>query len=101
VDFARFEPRRPASPPIVLLNGAFTWAPNVEGALRFLREGWPVLRGQAPGARLRIAGKQPPAELRRAASAAGAELAADVPSMETELAKASVLVVPLRAVVPA
>lgn len=95
VDFARFEPRRPVSPPIVLLNGAFTWAPNVDGALRFLREGWPTLHQQAHAARLRIAGKQPPEELRRAAAAAGVELAADVPSMAAELARASVLVVPL------
>jgi glycosyltransferase involved in cell wall biosynthesis len=95
VDFARFETPRPVKPPVVLLAGAFTWKPNVEGALRFLREGWPVLRARAPDARLRVAGKQPPLELRRAAASAGVELAADVPTMAAEMAEASVMVVPL------
>ena len=95
VELTRFRVPSPATPPIVLLPGSFAWAPNVEGALRFLTEGWPRVRAAAPGARLRIAGKAPPHRLREAAIRAGVELAADVPSMEDELAAATVVVVPL------
>jgi glycosyltransferase involved in cell wall biosynthesis len=95
VDLDRYLPRSPAAPPIVLLAGSFAWPPNVDGALRFLEEGWPRLRESAHGVRLRIAGKSPPEPLVRAAERAGAEVAADVPSMAEEFARASALVVPL------
>jgi glycosyltransferase involved in cell wall biosynthesis len=67
----------------------------VEGALRFLREGWPRLRALAPGAVLRVAGKEPPPALRDACAEAGAQVAADVPSMADEHARAAMLLVPL------
>ncbi|HET9250823.1 MAG TPA: glycosyltransferase, partial [Candidatus Eisenbacteria bacterium] len=63
VDFARFPPRSPSNAPVLLLPGAFGWAPNADGALRFLEEGWPRLRAAVPGVRLRIAGKEPPPAL--------------------------------------
>lgn len=95
VDLASFPPRRPAAPPVVLLAASFQWPPNVEGALRFLREGWPRLRELAPAATLRLAGKGPPPSLRDACETAGVALAADVPSMADEFASATLLLVPL------
>lgn len=95
VDLARFLEPSPVRPPVVLLPGSFAWAPNVEGAIRFLEAGWPRVRESAPEARLRVAGKRPPRQLRAAAARAGAEVAADVPSMEEELSRATVVVVPL------
>lgn len=95
VDLHRFLEPSPCAPPIVLLPGSFAWEPNVDGALRFLAEGWPRVRADVPDVRLRIAGKGPPPVLRDAAARAGAQLAADVPSMEEELSRASVVVVPL------
>ena len=95
IDIARYpEPRRD-EPAVVLIAGSFAWPPNVEGALRFLEDGWPRLRALAPEARLRIAGKTPPPSLVDAARSAGAEVAADVPSMSEEMARATLLVVPL------
>jgi glycosyltransferase involved in cell wall biosynthesis len=88
-------PPSPSSPPIVLLAASFAWAPNAEGAVRFLREGWPRLRARVPAVRLRVAGKAPPAALRAACADAGAELAADVPSMAEEYARATLLLVPV------
>ncbi len=85
----------PASPPIVLLAASFEWPPNVDGALRFLREGWPRLRASAPNAVLRVAGKSPPPALREACAAASCTLAADVPSMAVEFSRATVLLIPL------
>jgi glycosyltransferase involved in cell wall biosynthesis len=95
VDLASFPARAPASPPVVLLAASFLWPPNVDGAMRFLREGWPQLREAAPQAVLRVAGKSPPLALREACAAAGVECAADVPSMGAEYARAALLLVPL------
>jgi glycosyltransferase involved in cell wall biosynthesis len=95
VDLDAFPPPSPVTPSVVLLAASFQWPPNVEGAIRFLREGWPRLRERAPGVRLRLAGKAPPARLRDACAAAGADLAADVPSMAAEYARAALLIVPL------
>lgn len=95
VDLAALPARQPVSPPVVLLAASFEWAPNTTGALRFLREGWPRLRAAAPGAVLRLAGKGPPAALREACAEAGVELAADVPSMAAEYARATLLLVPV------
>lgn len=95
VDLDAFASRRPASPPVVLLAASFEWAPNVSGAFRFLREGWPRLRARAPEAVLRLAGKSPPPSLRDACAEAGAELASDVPSMAAEYERATVLLVPV------
>ena len=95
VDLGRYPPRSPAEPPVLLLAASFSWPPNVDGALRFLAEGWPRVRAGAPEARLRLAGKSPPASLIRAAERAGAEIAADVPSMPDEFARAAMLLVPL------
>ena len=95
VDLARFGPRLPADPPVLLVAGSFAWEPNLAGALRFLREGWPRVRAAHPRARLWIAGKAQPATLRNLARETGAECAPDVPSMADEFARASVLIVPL------
>ena len=95
IDLSRYPPRRPSEPPVLLLAASFSWPPNVEGALRFLAEGWPRVQAGAPEARLRLAGKSPPASVVRAANKAGAEVAADVPSMPEEFARATLLLVPL------
>src|SRR5262249_21640693 len=70
IDYSRFRPPRPVDPPIVLLAGSFAWPPNAEGAIRFLREGWPRIRKEAPSARLRLAGKDPPERLAQEAQRA-------------------------------
>src|SRR5262249_29313303 len=48
VDLGRFPSRQPVDPPVLLIAGSFAWRPNLEGALRFLREGWPRLRASHP-----------------------------------------------------
>ena len=95
IDLDRYPAPRPDEPPVLLLAASFAWEPNVAGAIRFLNEGWPRIRAAVPNARLRLAGKSPPATLHEAVRRAGAELAADVPSMPDEFARATLLVVPL------
>lgn len=95
VDLTRYGPRQPADPPIALLAASFAWKPNLDGALRFIREGWPLVRAEFPAARLRVAGKGQPAALLEASRRAGAETILDVPSMAEEFARAAMLLVPL------
>jgi glycosyltransferase involved in cell wall biosynthesis len=95
VEFSRFLPHAPSDPPTVLLVGTFSWPPNVEGARRFLDEGWPRVRARHPGARLRLVGKAMPADLAESARRAGAEPVGYVEDMAVEFAAARALVVPL------
>jgi glycosyltransferase involved in cell wall biosynthesis len=95
IDFARFRPRAPEDPPIVLLAASFGWAPNQEGARRFLAAGWPRLHARMPRARLRVVGKDLPPDLADQARAAGAEAVGYVRDMEDEFARARLLLVPV------
>ncbi len=95
VDLARFAEPHPGEPPIVLLAGSFAWAPNVDGAIQFMRNGWPRVVARVPRARLRVVGKDPPRSLHRAADKIGVELLGNVESMAAELMRATVFVVPL------
>ncbi len=95
VDFGRFRPHAPESPPVVLMVGTLTWPPNREGARRFLVEGWPRVRARVPGARLRLVGKGLDPELATIARQAGAEPVGYVDDIAPEFAAASAMVVPL------
>jgi glycosyltransferase involved in cell wall biosynthesis len=95
VDLTRFPEPVPESPPIVLLVGQFGWPTNVEGALRFLAEGWPLLRREHPDTRLRVFGKGISASLLDSARSAGAEVLGYVDSAAGQFATAAALVVPL------
>jgi glycosyltransferase involved in cell wall biosynthesis len=95
VDLSADPDPHPGEPPIVLLAGSFAWAPNVDGAVHFLREGWARVTARVPRARLRIVGKDAPRSVHRAADALGVEVVGYVDSFAEELAKATVFVVPL------
>ena len=95
IDLDRFGDPRPEHPPVVLLAGSFAWPPTATGAIRFLEDGWPRVRAAVPDARLRVVGKSQPDDLVQAARAAGADIVPAVPSMAEEMARASVMVVPL------
>ncbi len=59
VDLSRYQDPQPGEPPIVLLGGSFAWPPNVDGAIQFIRKGWPRVAARVPSARLRMVGKDP------------------------------------------
>src|ERR1700687_1625637 len=91
--------RRPSDPPpdgeTVLFFGLLSVAPNADGALFFLREIWPTIARQRPQARCRIIGARPALELFELAGPR-VEITGFVEDLRTQLAKATVLVVPLR-----
>jgi len=48
----------------VVFVGGYAHAPNEDGAVWFAREAWPIIRAQAPGLRLVLAGADPGRSLR-------------------------------------
>lgn len=54
---ARPPARRPASPPRIGFIGIFDYEPNLEGLRWFVRECWPRVKRELPGARLRLVGR--------------------------------------------
>lgn len=98
VDTGWFQPASvPRDPARLLFLGSLDWRPNLDGVARFLEEVYPGLRERRPGVTLDVVGRNPPAWLRRVAEATpGIDLHADVPDVRPFLARASLLVVPLR-----
>jgi glycosyltransferase involved in cell wall biosynthesis len=85
-------PREPAT---LLFLGSLEWRPNLDGVAQMLDHVFPAVRAQAPEAKLLLVGRNPPAWLRRVVRP-GVELHADVPDVRPFLARAGMLVVPLR-----
>lgn len=80
----------------VLFFGQFGYAPNSHGVLHFLKEGWPRLVAARPKARLRLVGRELEGELARCAAASErVDAVGFVEDIGTELARASVVIVPL------
>jgi glycosyltransferase involved in cell wall biosynthesis len=95
VDFGRFRPHAPVTPPVVLLPGSWDWPPNADGAAVFLAQTWPRVRELLPEARLRVVGKRLTPALAAAARRAGGEPVGYVDDMGVEFARATVMAVPL------
>ncbi|MEH3053611.1 MAG: glycosyltransferase family 4 protein [Patulibacter minatonensis] len=90
IDPASGEPGR------VLFFGAYHWAPNRDGLVRFLREGWEHVRAGLPAAHLRIVGSGPLDAVRAAAvGLEGVAVVGLVDDIAAELAAASLVVVPV------
>lgn len=87
---------RSGEPGRVLFFGAYHWAPNRDGLVRFLREGWGRVAEQHAGARLRIVGSGPLDAVREAAAGLSAvEVVGLVDDIVAEIAAASLVVVPV------
>ncbi len=86
----------PEDPAGLVFTASFTYAPNVDAMVFFCREVLPQIRAVVPGARLTIAGREPPPEVTALAALGGIEVTGTVPDMRPYLARAAVVVVPLR-----
>ena len=82
-------------PGTILFAGNFTHPPNVEAARWLAERLLPALRARGSGARLLVVGAAMPAEV-RALAAGDIELRPDAPRIEHELARAAVVVAPVR-----
>ncbi len=98
VDTEFFQPPAgPRQPGTVLFLGSLDWRPNLDAVDVLLRQVWPAVRAQMPGARLQIVGRNPPPWLAdRIATVPGVELHGSVPDVRPFLHTCAVLAVPLR-----
>lgn len=82
-------------PPTVTMVGMFTYAPNADGARFLVGEVLPLLRTHVPDVQIRLVGQRG-AELEPLARVPGVTVTGPVRSIEEELARADVAVVPIR-----
>jgi glycosyltransferase involved in cell wall biosynthesis len=72
------------------------WLPNVDAAVWFVREVWPLVTDRLGDARLSLVGREPAPEV-RALAGPGVTVTGTVPDVQPYLQRASVAVAPLRA----
>jgi glycosyltransferase involved in cell wall biosynthesis len=98
VDPGYFRPQAaPRDPGRLLFLGSLDWRPNLDGVQLLLERVFPRVRALEPSASLCLVGRNPPDVLRRqVALSPGVELHANVPDVRPFLARAGLLVVPLR-----
>ena len=94
-------PRRPvgdpavAGPPVVLFQGSLGYPPNIDGAEWLATAVAPRLRAAVPATEVRLVGR-PATSVRQLHEPGVLTVVGQVPSMEQELARATVAVVPVR-----
>jgi glycosyltransferase involved in cell wall biosynthesis len=98
IDSNYFQPRQlPREPQTLLFLGSLEWRPNLDAVEQLLERIFPAVQRQERGARLLLVGRNPPDSLRRLLSSCpGVELHGNVADVRPFLARAGMLVVPLR-----
>lgn len=98
VDLDYFQP--PAVPQEVdgrcVFVGALDYKPNIDGAIWFCNEVWPLILERTPNATLELVGREPVKAVRNLAEIPGVSVAGSVPDVRPHLRDASVVVVPLQ-----
>jgi len=98
VDTERFRPRPDLEgQDIVAMSGVMRYAPNVDGALWFLKRVWPRIREARPAAQLWLVGRDPVPALMAWHQQDGVTVTGTVDEPADWLAKATVCVAPIRA----
>ncbi|MCX2726416.1 glycosyltransferase family 4 protein [Thermomicrobium sp. 4228-Ro] len=85
-----------AEPDHVVFVGTYRYFPNVDAVHWFVREIWPRIRAARPAARCSLVGMDPPASVCSLADVPGVDVVGTVPDVQPWLARATVVVVPLR-----
>ena len=98
VDLEQFAPDAAVEerPGELLMFGNMDFLPNVDSAVRFAREILPRVRQRAPEATFTVVGTDPVEEVRALASLPGVEVTGGVPDLRPYLARATMLVAPMR-----
>ena len=98
IDLERYRPNGASGDDgrTMLYIGAMDWHPNRDAVRYFVREILPVIRRLVPGVHLVVAGRGASPELRHSLRADDVVFTGEVPDMASQLAAATVCVVPLR-----
>ncbi|USI72126.1 TIGR03087 family PEP-CTERM/XrtA system glycosyltransferase [Sphingomonas morindae] len=96
IDLERYAPAPypEPGPPLILFTGQMDYPPNIEAATGFARNALPLIRARHPEARFAIVGRRPDPGLYRLGE--GVEVTGEVPDTRPWLARAHVVVAPLR-----
>lgn len=93
----RPDPTIAADPDLVVFTGKMDFRPNIDGMAWFCEGVWPLARALRPTLRLAIVGRDPVPRVRALASAAtGIEVTGAVEDVRPYIARAGIVVVPLR-----
>jgi sugar transferase (PEP-CTERM/EpsH1 system associated) len=98
VDTDFFTPvQQESKPGHLVFVGSMDWDPNEDGIVWFIREVYPRIRQAMPHTTLSIVGRNPSPRLRAfAATDPAIEITGRVPDVRSHVAKAEVVIVPLR-----
>jgi len=89
--------RRPDADRVVLI-GTMYWPPNIDGALWFAREVWPLVRARRPATAFDVIGARPSSSVMALSQhGSGINVTGYVDDLNPYLARTGVFVVPLRA----
>ena len=79
----------------IIFTAAFNYYPNVQAALYFAEQCWPLIRRAWPTATWQLVGRNPPAEIMRLGTEPGVTVTGSVPAVQPYLAAAQVAIAPL------
>jgi glycosyltransferase involved in cell wall biosynthesis len=98
VDTSYYMPASPAShePGMIIFTGLMNHAPNADAAVFMARDVLPRIQAKMPSATFWIVGRHPAPEVAALASLPGVHVTGEVPDVRPYLARATVVVVPLR-----
>jgi sugar transferase (PEP-CTERM/EpsH1 system associated) len=97
IDLEYFKPPSAlAASPAIAFTGAMDYYPNIDAALFFAREIFPIIRSIKPDARFLIIGSRPTEEVRKLAAIPGITVTGTVKDVRPFLAECQAAVVPLR-----
>ncbi len=97
VDIEAFAPDDAVAetPGRVIFTASFDYYPNVQGALYFAEQCWPLVRIAFPEATWHLVGRNPPPEIVRLGTLPGVTVTGSVPAVQPHLATSQVAIVPL------
>lgn len=96
VDAAYLAVSRPKAPDRLVYSGALTFSANLEAVEYFLREVWPLLKGERADLKLEITGSYAGVDVSRLRNREDVVLTGQVEDIADIVARSSVCVVPLR-----
>jgi sugar transferase (PEP-CTERM/EpsH1 system associated) len=95
-DLEYFQPAAGTAGQDCVFVGALDYPPNIDGVVWFVQEAWPALRQRHPDLKLQLVGRRPAPAVTRLGAVPGLEVVGQVPDVRPYVARAGVVVVPLR-----
>jgi glycosyltransferase involved in cell wall biosynthesis len=80
----------------MIFTGDMSYRPNIDAAVHFTREIFPLIRTAVPDAHIVFSGRDPHPEVSSLATMAGVEVTGAVSSLSAEIARSAVYVLPMR-----